>query len=62
MHSNVDAMVVDGNNWREIDRELRSIASGNAHSMPKKRPCCAWSRGNRSGDSSAARRCWSTSR
>jgi 5-methylcytosine-specific restriction endonuclease McrA len=26
MHSNVDAMIVDGNNWREIDRELRSIA------------------------------------
>jgi len=26
MHTNVDAMVVDGNNWREIDHELRSIA------------------------------------
>ena len=26
MHSNVDAMVVDGDNWREIDRELRSIS------------------------------------
>jgi hypothetical protein len=26
MHSNVDLMVVDGNNWREIDHELRSIA------------------------------------
>jgi hypothetical protein len=26
MHSNVDAMMEDGNNWRAIDRELRSIA------------------------------------
>jgi 5-methylcytosine-specific restriction endonuclease McrA len=26
MHSNVDAMVMEDNNWREIDRELRSIA------------------------------------
>jgi 5-methylcytosine-specific restriction endonuclease McrA len=26
MHSNVDAMVLDGDDWREIDRELRSIA------------------------------------
>ncbi|MEO8840745.1 MAG: HNH endonuclease [Kofleriaceae bacterium] len=26
MRSNVDAMVLDGDDWREIDRELRSIA------------------------------------
>ena len=26
MHSNVNAMLVDGNDWRAIDRELRSIA------------------------------------
>ena len=26
MHSNVDAMVMEDNDWREIDRELRSIA------------------------------------
>lgn len=26
MHSNSDVLVADGNNWREIDRELRSIA------------------------------------